>query len=328
MFKTYLALLFFAAFFHAANALSINATTYVYKTIGDVQIELDVYVPPVSPPQTGYPVFFAIHGGAWIFGKKEAAFTEQEFNETMRRGWVVVSINYRLIPCVVLKDMIEDIQDAYDWVRSKLITIVPINPDLITLFGQSAGGGLVLTSAYKLTPRPTAVISFYPAYTNWTFLKTKSPANKLIVADAKRLRLPVLTYYDEPKHPLKDARVDLLIAAVDTGELAWLATTEDASLPADQIMALLKEFSPTENVDDKFPAIYLAHGLKDQAVTYKQSVQLRDQLNLHNVPVVLDLIPGANHIFDYNSSYWQDHVLPAFEWAGQYMGGSTKLAYE
>jgi len=326
MFKTYLLLLFVLAFSVHADPV-VNATTYVFKTIDDLQIELDVYVPPVAPPQGGYPVLFAVHGGAWIFGMKTAAFTEQELNETIRRGWVMVSIDYRLAPGVVLHEMMVDIQDAYDWVRSKLVTIVPINIDLITLFGQSAGGGLVTTAAYKLVPRPAAVISFYPGYNNWTAFPPKAKSNSLIVSAAKKLRLPVLASY-KPVKGLLDKRIQLLLAAYEVKQLSWLMTTQDPNLPADQILELLRDFSATENVDDKFPPTYLAHGTKDKTVPFEQSVQLRDQLNLHNVPVVLDLIPGANHIFDYNSSYWQDHVLPAFEWAGQYIGRSTKLAYE
>jgi len=329
MFKTYLLLLLCIA--ACVNAQSVNATTYVFKTVGDLKIDLDVYVPPVAPPQSGYPVLFAIHGGAWIFGSKEAAFTKDELNETMRRGWVMVSINYRLAPGVVLADQMEDFQDAYDWVRSKLVTIVHINTDLITLFGQSAGGGYVVTAAYKLVPRPAAVISFYPAYTNWTAFPPKAKSNILIVNQAKKLRTPVLASFS-PKS-LTDKRVDLLIEAYEIGQLAWLMTTMDANLPSDQISALLKDFSATENVDSSFPPTYLAHGLKDRLVTFAQSEQLANELEKHGVPNVLDLVPGADHAFDYNSTvYWEKHVLPAFNWAQTYMGGSTseatKLAYE
>jgi len=318
MSKTYLLLLFCIA----ASVSAQNYTTYVYKTVGDLKIELDVFVPAVAPPQSGYPVFFAIHGGAWIFGDKEAAFTGDELNETLRRGWVMVSINYRLAPGVLLADQMEDFQDAYDWVRSQLVTIVPINPDLITLFGQSAGGGYVLTAAYKLVPRPTAVISFYPAYTNWTAFPPKAKSNILIVSQAKKLRTPVIATYPFPN--LLDKRADLLIEAYKLGQLGWLMTTMDAKLPASQIMALLKDYSATENVDSRFPPTYLAHGLKDRLVTYVQSQQLADELDKHGVPNVLDLVPGADHTFDYNSTlYWDKHVLPAFNWAQQYMGGSA-----
>jgi len=323
-----LVLLFCAAF--ASAAPYFNATTYVYKTVGDLKIELDVYVPPkVAPPQSGYPVFFAIHGGAYIFGNKKAAFTDQEFNETMDRGWVVVSIDYRLVPGVIFDDMMEDIQDAWDWTRSNLTAIVPINPDLITVFGQSAGGGLVVICGYKLIPRPAAVVSFYPAWTNWTVFKQKA-ISKLIVADAKRLRTPVYANY--PEKGLKDPRTLLFIAAYEDHQLPWLMSTMDPKLPAEQIAAKMVEYSAAENVDTQYPPTYLAHGLKDRAVNYTQSVQLSDQLEKHNVPHVLDLVPGADHIFDYNTTFWQDHVLPAFDFVQKFMGTpankTVKLNYE
>jgi len=57
--------------------------------------------------------FFAIRGGAYIAGNKGGAFTSQELPEVLKRGWVAVSIDYRLLPGVVLQDVVEDVQDAY-----------------------------------------------------------------------------------------------------------------------------------------------------------------------------------------------------------------------
>jgi acetyl esterase/lipase len=328
MLKIYLALLFCAAFVSAAPYF--NATTYVYKTVGDLQIELDVYIPPnTTPPQSGYPVFFAIHGGAYIFGNKKAAFTDQEFNETMDRGWAIVSIDYRLVPGVVFDDMMADMQDAWDFTRRNLSTIIPINPDLMTVFGQSAGGGLVVICGYKLIPRPVAVVSFYPAWTNFTVFKQKE-VSKLLVADAKRLRTPVYANY--PEKGLKEPRNVLFLAAMGDHQLPWLMSSMDPKFPLDQIAAKMVEYSATENVDAKYSATYLAHGTKDRAVNFTQSVQLSDQLEKYNVPHVLDLVPGADHIFDYNTTFWKDHVLPAFDFVQKFMGtparNTVKLNYE
>jgi acetyl esterase/lipase len=320
MFKIYLALLFCAAFVNAAPYY-FNATTYTYKTVGNLKIELDVYVPPkVAPPQSGYPVLFAIHGGAYVFGSKEAAFTDKEFNETMDRGWVLVSIDYRLSPGVLLQDMIVDIQDAWDWTRSNLTTIVPINPDLITLFGQSAGGGLVVMAGYKLIPRPAAVISLYPAWTNLTDMRIKTPVPKLLATAAQALRTPVSSSYS-PKGP-KDPIILLTIAAFGGGQFPWLMTSMDSKISADQLMALLREYSATENVDAQYPPTFLALGTKDRLVPFQQSIQLAQQLGKYNVPYELELIPGADHTFDYNATNatYEKYVLPAFTFAQRFMG--------
>ncbi len=133
------------------SAASFTLTTYTYKTVGNVNIQLDVYVPDIVPPATGFPVFFAIHGGAYIYGSKATGLTGQEGAEVLSRGWVLVSINYRLIPTAFLPDIFEDVQDAYTWVRTQLPNYISINPNLITVCGQSAGGGLAVVSGYKLT---------------------------------------------------------------------------------------------------------------------------------------------------------------------------------
>ena len=55
-------------------ATSFTPTTYTYKTVGNLSIELDVYTPNASN-YTKYPVFFEIHGGAFIFSEKSGGST-------------------------------------------------------------------------------------------------------------------------------------------------------------------------------------------------------------------------------------------------------------
>jgi len=68
-----------------------------------LNIDLDVYTPPKAAPATGYPVFFIMHGGAYITGSKSGGLTAHQGTEILKRGWVIVSINYRLIPGAFLQ---------------------------------------------------------------------------------------------------------------------------------------------------------------------------------------------------------------------------------
>ena len=147
-------------------ALAQPFTTYTYKTVDNLNIELNVYVPN-SSNYTSYPIFFEVHGGGYMICSKAEGSTPKELQEALARGCVVVSIDYRLSPGVLLKDIVEDMQDAYDWVRIELPTYVNINPNSIVVFGQSAGGGLAVMAGYQLSPTPQAVISFYPFCTNF-----------------------------------------------------------------------------------------------------------------------------------------------------------------
>jgi len=44
-------------------------------------------------------------------------------------------------------------------------------------------------------------------------------------------------------------------------------------------------------------------------------------LKQKNIPYVLDLVPGVNHGFGDNTTYWEQHVLPVFDFAQKYIDG-------
>jgi len=177
---------------------SQQPTTYTYKTVGNLSILADVFVPS-SSNYSKYPVFFCVHGGGYMLGAKSEGSTDQERNEALSRGWAVVSIDHRLSPGVVLRDIVQDMQDAYTWVRTKLVNIIPIDPNNIIVFGQSAGGGLAVISGYKLSPPPKAVISFYPFCTNFITpyaYNPTTPLSQALIDEAKVLYTPILTEYE------------------------------------------------------------------------------------------------------------------------------------
>jgi acetyl esterase/lipase len=324
MIKKYILLLACAVYLTAA---AYNVTTYTFKTVGDVKIELDVYTPPTAAPAGGYPVFFAIHGGGYVGGSKNGAFSAQEYEEVMKRGWALVSIDYRLLPGVFLDDIVEDIQDAHAWVRSELVKYTTINPDLVTVFGQSAGGGLAAVSGYKLSPRPKVVLGFYSGRPNWTdpfAYNPATPVDPLVAAAANKLSVPVLSEYNSSGSA--DPRSGLYAAAQVNRKMGWMAVTHDPNFPTDKIMEKLRTLSASENVDKDYPATYLGHGLADTTVPYSQSVMLANSLEKNGIPHILDLVPGANHGFDYDTTLWEQHVLPAFDFAEKYMKPSGKVS--
>ena len=73
----------------------------------------------------------------------------------------MVSIDYRLAPETKLPEILEDVRDAYQWVREKGPELFWIDPDRIALVGNSAGGYLALMAGFSVTPRPKALVSFY-----------------------------------------------------------------------------------------------------------------------------------------------------------------------
>ena len=79
----------------------------------------------------------------------------------MKAGYTVVSIDYRLAPETKLAAIIEDLEDAYAWVRAEGPDLFKIDPNRIAVVGHSAGGYLTLVAGFRLKPRPRALVSFY-----------------------------------------------------------------------------------------------------------------------------------------------------------------------
>jgi acetyl esterase/lipase len=76
-------------------------------------------------------------------------------------GYTVVSIDYRLAPETKLKNIIEDLRDALNWVRKEGPILFNIVQNRIGVVGNSAGGFLTLMSGFAVDYRPKALVSLY-----------------------------------------------------------------------------------------------------------------------------------------------------------------------
>jgi acetyl esterase/lipase len=97
---------------------------------------LDVYAPDGAE---NLPVVFWIHGGGWQTGDKtDVQIKPRVFAE---RGFVFVSINYRLLPDVEMGELIRDVARALGWVHRNIGSYGG-DPTRIFVMGHSAGGQL------------------------------------------------------------------------------------------------------------------------------------------------------------------------------------------
>ena len=62
----------------------------------------------------------------------------------MDEGYTVVAIDHRLAQQTKIDGIIEDLEDAYNWMRSQGRQRLQIDPDRIAVIGRSAGGYLTL----------------------------------------------------------------------------------------------------------------------------------------------------------------------------------------
>jgi acetyl esterase/lipase len=101
------------------------------------------------------PVIYYVHGGAWTFGDKREQGRPM-LHEFVRRGWIVVAINYRLAPRSPWPAQIEDVTRALGWIKQNIATYGG-DPDRVVVAGGSAGGhlaSLLALSADDPTWRP------------------------------------------------------------------------------------------------------------------------------------------------------------------------------
>src|SRR5436190_20458951 len=97
---------------------------------------LDLYAPASG---TDHPIVVWIHGGGWRQGDKRGV--EQKPQAFVDKGLVFVSINYRFVPQVTVKEMTGDVAKAIRWAHDHAKEFGG-NPNSIFVMGHSAGAHL------------------------------------------------------------------------------------------------------------------------------------------------------------------------------------------
>lgn len=116
---------------------------------GDATLNVAVFTPAPGDPSAGLPVLVYIHGGGFVEGSPASPFYDGA--AFTRDGVVTVTISYRLgfdgfghIAGAPSNRGVRDWLLALEWVRENIAAFGG-DPARVTLAGQSAGGGAVLT---------------------------------------------------------------------------------------------------------------------------------------------------------------------------------------
>ena len=267
-----------------------TVSTYVYKKVEGLEIKADVHRAADSELR---PVVVWIHGGALINGHR-AAIDNRVKDMLLEAGYVVVSIDYRLAPETRLPLIIEDLEDAFTWVRAEGPKRFQADTSKVGVMGGSAGGYLTLTSGFRVTPPPVVLVAFWgygDLIGNW--YSTPSP-------HARHHRI---------KMGEEEARRQVSGSAVSDGRdregnggafyqfcrqrgiwpeevSGWDPRTE-----ADNFVP----YMPVRNVTKDYPPTMLIHGVEDTDVPYEQSVMMAEQCKKHGVEHELVSVAGGEH---------------------------------
>src|SRR5262245_31895392 len=98
-----------------ADGPALIKKTYTYKTVDGVEIQADVYR---ANDMRVRPVLAEFHGGALIMGSR-VGVPKNLLELCRNEGFALVSFDYRLAPEVKLPAIVEDVEDALRWLRTK-----------------------------------------------------------------------------------------------------------------------------------------------------------------------------------------------------------------
>lgn len=242
---------------------------------------LDLYLPPPSGQPSPLVVF--IHGGGWHSGSKDGCPAQFLAGQ----GYVVASINYRLVPDAVFPAQIEDCRAALRFLRAQAAKY-SIQPDRVGVWGGSAGGHL----ASLLGTAATADFSTVPA----TIADKGSPDESIRVQCVIDLYGPAdftLSREDRPKQKAGPALLG--------------PTTS-----AEELLAKKKWASPVTYVQPGNPPFLIQHGDADKTVLLQQSQGFYNALKAAGVDATLMVMPGEVHAGAAFFTKENQRVLAAF----------------
>ncbi len=135
-----------------------------YKNRSSKELLMDIFE-PVVPKGTEVPVIINIHGGALIMGNKD--FSVGFCRQLAHRGYLVCSLEYRLIPDVRVYEQFDDVCAGMDCVGRKLVEY-DVDLTRIYLVAESAGAYLATyVAAMKKSKALQEAIGYEPSRMNF-----------------------------------------------------------------------------------------------------------------------------------------------------------------
>jgi acetyl esterase/lipase len=265
------------------RATNITEISYVepdvvYGVAGGIELKMDIYYPKEFVAKV--PVVIYVHGGAFQSGDKRDGIVAGWMPEIVSRGYMVASLNYRLVPQGgTFPYQVQDVKTAVRWLRGNAAKY-RIDTTKIGIIGGSSGGYLV---------------------------------NMMGLCDANAGFDSSGGYLDQ------SSRVQAVVDLYGISDIEIQYNTgriEGPGGPVSKFINNTNNFtqvasiaSPINYVTTDDPPFLIMHGDKDTDVIPKQSEMLYDKLREANVPATLVWVKNGGHGF---VQVGQDPISPSF----------------
>lgn len=238
--------------------------------------KFDVYLPDAQAGPGPYPVVIAIHGGAFLFGDKADMQLTAPL-QSVRRGYAVIALNYRLSGEAPFPAAVLDVKAAVRFLRAHAEEF-HLDPDLMIAWGDAAGANLA-------------------AMLGTTGGTRRFDDAALGNMDRSSAVQGVVDWFGPIYFDLMDSQFQRSgkgqanHGAADSPESQYIGGAL-ASMPA-QVTAA----SPATYATPAIPPFFIEQGTEDQNVPTEQSVMFAAALRqlAGNDRVELSLLPGARH---------------------------------
>lgn len=232
----------------------------------------------------------------------------------MDRGFVVVSIDYRLVPQVsLLEGPITDARDAYHWCRNDLPTILTKDASLnvdstqIVALGWSAGGHLAMMLGAE-KEKPLAILNCYGPlnFDHLSFSKSVNKIMPLIPAGPLKFDEALMNkVYDEPVLTFTE---NTIITNPATGKLeidfsqprnAWSFgnISRGTWVEAMGIKGQEELVDPARQLSKDFPPTMFLWGEHDEILPAELAEMAYEELKTLGVETEITVAKGFGHAF-------------------------------
>jgi pectinesterase len=231
-----------------------------YGKGGEKELKLDLFRPKKGNPP--YTAVIFIHGGGWRNLSKE--YLKEWGYYFADKGYLAVSIDYRLSGEAKFPAAIEDCKCAVRWMRANADKY-KIDPGHIAVFGESAGGhlaGLLGTSGGNAELEGNGGHAGYSSRPDLVF--------------------PVYGIFDLEKRGKETSAVNN-------------ALKDFIGCSYNECPEIYKKAAPVSYIDSADPPFLLFHSTGDSIVPYLQSVIFEKRLRDAGVPVEFSTTVGGKH---------------------------------